>query len=103
MSNRSKNFIPLLEVDGDGLSSQDAISNAFSTFYRSLMGTTTSFYDIGVNWEQYYPVESHPPFHDIEEPFTEEEIRGVFSLGVDKTPGPDGFNLRFYQHFWSIL
>ena len=36
--------------------------------------------------------------------FTEDEIRhAVFSLGANKAPGLDDFNMRFYQHFWHIL
>ena len=36
--------------------------------------------------------------------FKNEEIKGaVFSLGGDHAPGPDGFPIVFYQHFWDIL
>jgi len=27
----------------------------------------------------------------------------MVSLGADKVPGPDGFNMRFYQYFWQLL
>jgi len=34
--------------------------------------------------------------------FTLEEFKqAAFSMQVDKCPGPDGFNLGFYQHFWD--
>ena len=34
--------------------------------------------------------------------FTEDEVRkSVFSLPGEKSPGPDGFLLRFFQHFWE--
>ncbi len=33
-----------------------------------------------------------------------EEIKAAtFQLGSDKAPGPDGFNLRFYQKFWKVV
>ena len=49
-------------------------------------------------------MESRAPLNALEEPFTEEKIcRVVFSLGADKAPGPDDFNMRFYQQFWLIL
>lgn len=36
-------------------------------------------------------------------PFTKEEFRiAMFSMHLDKCPGPDGYNPGFYQHFWSL-
>lgn len=35
---------------------------------------------------------------------TQEELRqAVFQLGATKSPGPDGLNGLFYQHYWDIL
>jgi len=58
---------------------------------------TTSSFDIGVNWEQLYPIRDWASLLDLEDSFTEEEIRGmVFLLGSDTAPGSDRFNMRFY-------
>jgi len=41
---------------------------------------------------------------DIELPFNKEEIREVvFGLGVEKSPGPDGFPILFFQKFWDHI
>lgn len=37
-------------------------------------------------------------------PFSLDEIKkATFQLGRDKAPGPDGFNLTFYQRFWEVI
>ena len=94
----------MLELDGEKIFDQGAISNAFSNFFHGLMGTTVPSHDIEVEWVQFYPVDSRKLLIALEEPFDEEEIRRViFSLGAEKAPVPDDFNMRFYQHFWLML
>lgn len=40
----------------------------------------------------------------LELPFTKDEFReALFQMHLDKYPGPDGFNPRFYQKFWLHL
>ena len=40
----------------------------------------------------------------LEIPFSKEEIKvTVFGLGGDWAPGPDGFPIVFFQHFWNLL
>uniref|UniRef100_A0A251VRU4 Putative RNA-directed DNA polymerase, eukaryota, Reverse transcriptase zinc-binding domain protein n=1 Tax=Helianthus annuus TaxID=4232 RepID=A0A251VRU4_HELAN len=40
----------------------------------------------------------------LESTFSREEIRrAVFDCGDDRAPGPDGFNFRFFKHFWELF
>ena len=40
----------------------------------------------------------------ITRPFTEEEIKqAVFGMRDDMAPGPDGFSITFYKHFWELI
>ena len=40
----------------------------------------------------------------LEAPITEEEVKkAIWSLHPDKAPGPDGFPIRFYRSFWSLI
>lgn len=40
----------------------------------------------------------------IESPFSMEEVkRAVWDCGDEKSPGPDGFSLRFYKIFWEVI
>jgi len=35
--------------------------------------------------------------------FSKEEFRvAIFSMHLDKCPGPNGYNLGFYQHLWNL-
>ena len=89
---------------GGILSDQEAISSAFSDFFRNLMRKATPNLDVGIDWKLYYPVESRMPLASLEETFAKEEIcTAVYSLRADKARGSGGYNMRFYQHFWQIL
>ncbi|KAJ0547821.1 putative RNA-directed DNA polymerase [Helianthus annuus] len=40
----------------------------------------------------------------LTEKFSHEEIKkAVFECGPDRAPGPDGFNFRFFKHFWRLF
>ena len=37
-------------------------------------------------------------------PFSQEEIEAaIFHMKPDKTLGPDGFSVRFFQSFWDVV
>lgn len=39
----------------------------------------------------------------LTEDFTMEEVKATkFSMHPHKSPGPDGMNPAFFQHFWNI-
>lgn len=41
---------------------------------------------------------------NFEKPFSIEEVKiAVMSMGKDKSPGPDGFSMLFYQDCWDII
>ncbi|XP_019178363.1 PREDICTED: uncharacterized protein LOC109173576 [Ipomoea nil] len=51
----------------------------------------------------------HPKISDEDndrllQPFTPDEVKeAIFSMAPDKSPGPDGFNPGFFQHFWGSI
>ena len=101
-SHRRFNSIDKLMVDGVISSDQGSIVEGITQFYRRL----------------YFENEAHPPVLDdvefgriseedalwLDRPFEEEEVFGVVSgFNGDKSPGPDGFSIAFFQSCWSIL
>ena len=43
-------------------------------------------------------------FQILESPISEEEIKkAIWTLHLDKAPGPDGFPIRFYRMCWNII
>lgn len=41
---------------------------------------------------------------DLELPFSEDEIKkAIWSCGLEKSPGPDGFNFHFFWAFWDVM
>ena len=40
----------------------------------------------------------------LKAPLLPDEVRSViFSMPVDKSPGPNGFNPAFFKQFWNVL
>lgn len=40
----------------------------------------------------------------LEAPFVQDEVKlAVWRLGEDKAPGPDGFLIIFFKHFWELV
>ncbi|XP_071713069.1 uncharacterized protein [Rutidosis leptorrhynchoides] len=87
---------------------------------NSSVGPASSMGPVGPNPSVSYSVGQHylgrPAIFDgyfhlselessnLELPFSEEEIWGaVNECASNKSPGPDGFNLRFYKKFWAII
>ena len=41
---------------------------------------------------------------DLDKDFSEEEVRSAINdLSKEKTPGPDGFNIAFFQRCWEVV
>ena len=75
----------MLELDREELCEEDAISSAFSNFFRGLMSTTTPSHDIIVDWELYYPLESRTSLTALEDRLLKKKFaRLIFLLGETK-------------------
>ena len=96
------NLIPPLDHQGHTLTFHFDITNTFTTYFNSIFGAPHHPLMVA-NWEILHPSCDWPSC-DLERPFNEEDIKtAVFGLGAEKTLGPDGFSIIFFQKFWDIV
>jgi len=102
-NNRRKfNTIHSICVDGVSFDDSSSMKEAIVYFYKKL-------------YEEYHP---RRPFLEelvydsisdddacvLLREFSEEEVwKPINDLGKEKVSGPDGFNIAFFQHCWSIV
>jgi len=102
-NNRRKfNTIRSICVDGASFDDNSSMKEAIVNFYKKL-------------YEEDHPSRpflgglvfdsiSKDDACDLLREFSEEEVwRAINELGKEKAPGPDGFNIAFFQHYWSIV
>ncbi|CAN1171980.1 LINE-1 retrotransposable element ORF2 protein [Linum perenne] len=104
----ARNFISAIKRnDGSLCTSLDQIESEAISFYKNLLGTkdrdvcsqSVSYF------EDLFPQRIlAPDANDLIKPVTAREIRtALFSLGADKSPGPDGFTVHFYRNSWDLI
>ena len=86
------------QVFGDVVSMKNAIVH----FYENLFHDSHAqrpFLD-GIS----YATISSEDSLELVRAFSEEEVRNAINdLGKEKAPGPDGFNIAFFQHCWDAV
>ena len=96
------NHIQTLHQQGEILISHVDISYTFNSFFSQIFGVPHHPI-LHANWDIHYPNRVWSS-RDIEHPFDEEEIReAVFGFDAEKSLGPDGFPILFFQKFWDFV
>jgi Reverse transcriptase (RNA-dependent DNA polymerase) len=104
-SRKRTNLISSLHINGTETRDSEVIKAHILGYYKNLLGSKGSTWVSFSNtiWEQHECVLDSENASLIA-PFTEEEIRcAVFSMNPNKSPGPDGFSILFYQKFWALI
>ena len=59
---------------------------------------------VSQNPPQLHPLLTREYLSDLEAPFTKDEIHYVIKhMPVDKSLGPNGFNVAFLKNYWDIM
>ena len=100
-SNRRNNCIENLMIDGAFSSNQDRIANHIEHFYINLYSKQQVQHPFPNILD--FPRISGDNVVWLERPFEEAEIFEVIKeFNGDKSPGPDGFLMAFFQACWEI-
>ncbi|KAJ9545526.1 hypothetical protein OSB04_025233 [Centaurea solstitialis] len=95
-------IIKLKDDDGQWVEEVTGLNNLVNEYFTRLFSASTGNPHMISNL-----VKNKLSARDIERlemSFTKEEFReALFQMHPDKSPGPDGFNPRFYQKFWHLL
>ncbi|CAA0813235.1 Unknown protein, partial [Striga hermonthica] len=93
----------LLSPQGLALTTQEDIELHVSEFYRDLFTAERS--SGGESIINLIPKSISEDMNQaLLKPVSEEEVKeALFSLPADKSPGEDGMNAIFYQHFWTLV
>jgi hypothetical protein len=101
-SNRRRNYLGRLEVDGCVFEDKEDIKTQVEQFYHSLYQESESWRP-EVDGLHFDAIDSND--RDLlERPFDREEVVQVLqNLEGDKAPGPDGFTMAFFQTCWRTV
>jgi hypothetical protein len=98
---RKKKIVTLVNEDNIAVTSQSELCAVALNYFDHLFKASSTSHD---------PILSliTPKVTDedniiLVQPITKEELKeALFQMHPDKSPGPDGFNPAFYQHFWDL-
>ncbi|KAL8465080.1 hypothetical protein ACS0TY_034540 [Phlomoides rotata] len=103
---RKKNHIgKLKDMNGEWVDSQNGLNEVVHNYFTDLfVGSNQVADDIDAMLSPLRLCVSEVDNNSLTAPFTKEEFKeAINEMHPDKAPGPDGFNLAFYQKFWSVV
>jgi hypothetical protein len=96
-----------LSSDGQRLDNFEQVKEATSQHFETLYQQPN---EEGLNEDIQVMLNNIPNIvseHDnsqlVKEIIEEEIAKAVWDMDPDKAPGPDGFSIRFYHFYWSII
>ncbi|KAK9740677.1 hypothetical protein RND81_03G053300 [Saponaria officinalis] len=94
----------IVDHHGQVCSSPDVVAAAFCGYYQSLLGTTSPVAPLSLTTIQSCYCLNASEADSLSVPISPTEIRAaLFSMGSNKSPGIDGFSVKFFKASWSIV
>lgn len=94
----------LTTEDGTLVSDPEAISTAIVDYYQRLLGVAGSRSRLEERYFAMGPRISIESRNVLAAPVTGEEVKEViWSIGVQKSPGPDGYSATFFKCAWPVI
>lgn len=101
---RKKNHIATVaKCNGTYTTSLNEVAHEFSSFYLELLGTPDTCLPLDPDILRSGPSISVEHSAALSSPVTHEEIKkALFSIGNEKSPGPDGYTALFFKSTWAL-
>ncbi|XP_019251069.1 PREDICTED: uncharacterized protein LOC109229979 [Nicotiana attenuata] len=104
-SNQRKQIVELQVIGGNKITDAESIQKEIVDFYKSLMGTTSQTLPaidktVMCNGDKLTQQQRIKLCKDVT---TEKNYEGLCSIGEDKAPGVDGYNVVFFKRTWPIV
>lgn len=100
---KKQDIIKLKDDTGVWIDDPSVIRNKFVLDYiecfKSIHRMPRTFPDLGIPTL----VSQQENEHLTQLPIAAEIKKAVFDINSNKTPGPDGFNAGFFQHYWDLV
>ncbi|CAL5415768.1 unnamed protein product [Camellia sinensis] len=101
-SRRNRNSINSISIDGVDMKEPETVRLAVLQHFRRQF--TESWAIRPTLGGIFKSVAASDAFSDLEAAFSAGEVRAaIMDCDGNKAPGPDGFNLLFFQKFWKVL
>ncbi|KAL2930273.1 LINE-1 retrotransposable element ORF2 protein, partial [Bienertia sinuspersici] len=100
------NIYAIQDLNGENCNTQSQIAQAFSQFYKQLIGSSEVNNRIQVEQQivNEGPIFRTEQQEDIMRAFTVQDVKeALFSMDGDKAPGPDGFGASFFKENWELV
>ncbi|XP_019150981.1 PREDICTED: uncharacterized protein LOC109147777 [Ipomoea nil] len=99
---KRKNFVMKLKDENGAWKEGDGLTSLVTSYYEQIFQSSGGSGAFHV--DTLTPRVTREQNDDLLRPFEPEEVkRALFSMGKDKSPGPDGMNPGFYQAFWDLI